>query len=97
MRSRHPAWCATGHRCGLGEHRSHPHPVDADRMVLTRVRDSRGQQWAEVRIRLPLAGDDRAAAGQLVRLVQLLRGLGAVLRAPTRRPLARGRAGATTR
>jgi hypothetical protein len=103
MSTRHPAWCAAGHRCGLGEHRAHPHRFDADRMVLTRVQSAGGEQYAEVRIRLPLSGDERVAVGQLARLVQLLRAVGVELRGPERRPIgastpmARDRAAATTK
>lgn len=85
--TRHPAWCAADHRCGIGEHRAEPYRVDADGMVLTRVQDRTGRQWAEVRIRLPLDVDERAARWQLARLVQLLRALMPALRAPARRPL----------
>jgi hypothetical protein len=85
--TRHPAWCVAGYRLHLGEHRAHPHTVDRDRMVLTRVQDRHGAQWAEVRIRLPLAGDERVAVGQLAKLVQLLRAVGVELRGPVRRPI----------
>lgn len=74
-----PDWCAAGHRCGLGEHRSDPHPVDvtgAGRAVVVRVRDWRGREWAEVRVRLELADVEPRARWQLA---VLLRSLGETL------------------
>lgn len=85
----HPAWCARGHRCGLGEHRSEPHAVDVPgaRAVITRVRDRHGRQHAEVRLRLVLDDAEPDARRQLE---QLLRDLPPVLeRARARRSLAR--------
>lgn len=76
---RHPVWCAEGHRCGLGEHRSEPHLVDvggAGRAVVTRVLGADGRQWAEVRVRLALSGAEPRARWQLV---ELLRWLGTTL------------------
>lgn len=84
----HPAWCAGGHRCGLGEHRSEPHVVvvpGVGRAVITRVAGRR--QHAEVLVRLELADVEGRARWQLV---TLLRGIGVVLhRARARRALAR--------
>jgi hypothetical protein len=75
----HPAWCGRGHRCGLGQHRSHPHVVDVagvGRAVLTRVLDARGREHAEVLVRLELADVEGRARWQLT---ELLRGIGAAM------------------
>lgn len=75
----HPAWCADGHRCGLGEHRSDPHVVDvegAGRAVVTRVLGADGREWVEVRVRLELSSSEPRARWQLV---ELLRWLGTTL------------------
>ena len=77
--ARHPAWCAAGHRCGLGEHRSAPHLVDvrgAGRAVVTRVLDADGRGWAEVRVRIALHRAEPRARWQLG---ALLRSLGTAL------------------
>jgi hypothetical protein len=76
--SRHPAWCARGHRCGLGEHRADPVVIDSPelgRVVLVRVADSRGRQHAEISIRLALADAEPAARKQLLALTADLRTL----------------------
>lgn len=80
-RTDHTEWCAGGHVCGLGEHRSDPIVVDVEnvgRLVLTRVLAADGQQHAEVRITAALAGDDERARRQLAGLLRrLLAALGA--------------------
>jgi hypothetical protein len=71
-RSGHPAWCAGGHRCGLGEHRADPIRVDitgAGSLVITRVRGWDGRDYAEVRGSLRLSPDGQRARGQLLALV----------------------------
>lgn len=92
--SDHTEWCGGGHRCGLGEHRSVPHVVvvPGARAVITRVRDRRGRQHAEVRLRLVLADAEPDARRQLE---QLLRDLPPVLERAraTRRPCLAGRRG----
>lgn len=75
----HPAWCAGGHRCGLGEHRSDPQVVQVvgvGRAVLTRVQAATGRQHAEVLLRIELADDEGRARWQLG---TLLTGMGRVL------------------
>lgn len=47
-RQKHPTWCAQGHRCGLGEHRSEAIPVH-DRLVFVLVESERGAKWVEFR------------------------------------------------
>lgn len=81
MTRRHPEWCARGHRCGLGEHRSDPHAVDVPgvgRMVVVRVLATDGTEHAEVRgsVRLP---EHEGWARR--RLLRLLTDLGAALMA----------------
>jgi hypothetical protein len=69
---RHADWCAQGHRCGLGEHRSHPHIVEvpgAGRVVLTRVRGMDGREHAEVRATVALSGHEMWARWQLAQLL----------------------------
>ncbi|WP_433208078.1 hypothetical protein ACQP00_42610 [Dactylosporangium sp. CS-047395] len=66
--TRHPDWCAQGHRCGLGEHRAEPIVINVPalgRVVLTRVLGTNGRQHAEVRLRLALADAEPAARRQL--------------------------------
>jgi hypothetical protein len=73
----HPPWCAGGHRCNLAEHRAHPIVVDAGRgrATLTRVQGATGGQHAEVRLTVPLSGDDRAARDQVATLLMHLESL----------------------
>ncbi|MGC5053571.1 hypothetical protein ACLQ2S_19180 [Micromonospora sp. DT48] len=70
-RDRHTGWCAGGHRCGLGEHRSDEIVVDAGRAraVLVRVRSAAGRDHAEIRLRVALAPTEVAARRQLVGLL----------------------------
>jgi hypothetical protein len=68
----HTEWCAQGHRCGLGEHRSDPYVVKVPgvgRIVVVRVLAEDGSEHAEVRgsVRLP----QREALARR-RLLQLL-------------------------
>jgi hypothetical protein len=82
----HADWCAEGHRCGLGEHRSAPHVVEvpgAGRVVLTRVQGRDGRGHAEIRATVPLAADEPRARAQLARLMTELARL--LHRARTRR------------
>lgn len=82
---RHADWCASGHGCKLGEHRSVPHVAalpGAGRVVVTRVRGVSGREYAEVRLTVALAGEEQRARGQLARL---MRGLVAVV-SHARRP-----------
>ena len=47
----HPEWCARGHHCGLGEHRSLPVVAEMDsvgRVVLTRVLGRDGRERMEI-------------------------------------------------
>ena len=79
MLTGHPAWCARGHRCGLGEHRSEPHVVQvpgAGRAVLTRVRAVDGHDRVEALISAPLSDHEPRARWQLG---VLLAGVGRVL------------------
>ncbi|MFY1573361.1 hypothetical protein ACN26Z_29760 [Verrucosispora sp. WMMD703] len=83
-RDGHTGWCAGGHRCNLGEHRSAEIVVDAGhaRAVLVRVRSAAGRDHAEVRVRVALAPTEVAARRQLVGL------LGDVRQAVTRAAIA---------
>ena len=68
----HLPWCAGGHLCALGEHRSWPHAVDVPgvgRMVVTRVRTAGGAEHAEVRGSVRLPAGEPAARGRLGRLL----------------------------
>ncbi|MFJ5667609.1 hypothetical protein ACIQAR_18120 [Micromonospora chalcea] len=72
----HTDWCAGGHRCGLGEHRSEEIVIDIagrSRAVLVRVRTAAGREHAEVRVRVALAPTELAARRQLVGLLGDLR------------------------
>lgn len=75
----HPAWCARGHRCGLGEHRAAPIVVrvpGAGRAVITRARAVDGHDRAEVLLSVPLSDVEGRARWQLG---VLLAGMGRVL------------------
>lgn len=68
----HTTWCARGHRCNLGEHRSTEIVVDIAgraRAVLVRVRTAAGREHAEVRVRVALAPTELAARRQLTGLL----------------------------
>jgi hypothetical protein len=71
MRRTHPEWCARGHRCGLGEHRSEPLVVTVNglRLVVTRVRGRDGAERAEITAVQALDIDERRARVQLSRLL----------------------------
>jgi hypothetical protein len=77
-RDRHPDWCAQGHRCGLGEHRSDPITVTipgAGTAVLTRVQTADGADHADIRLSAALPADDHAARLRLAALLTHLRTL----------------------
>jgi len=74
---RHTGWCARGHHCAvaLGEHRSDPVVLrvpGSGRAVLTRVLGGDGVEYAEVRLRVVLPGQEPQAR---LRLIALLRDL----------------------
>ncbi len=74
----HTGWCAGGHRCALGEHRSAPIVAELTgraRAVLVRVQTSNGQEHAEIRVRLALHPTEPAARRQLAALLTGLRHL----------------------
>ena len=76
--STHTAWCAGGHRCNLGEHRSDPLTVTvpgAGSAVLTRVRAAGGTEYAEIRLLATLPGDEPAARLRLAALLTHVRNL----------------------
>ncbi|MBT8225443.1 MAG: hypothetical protein HKP61_21895 [Dactylosporangium sp.] len=71
-RTPHPTWCAGGHRCALGEHRSDPLRIDLPNvgaLVVTRVQGTDGHEYAEVRGNLRLTPDEPRARQQLGRLL----------------------------
>jgi hypothetical protein len=75
IHSRHTEWCARGHRCGLGEHRAEPIAVHVPEVgigVLTRVCDSDGQQYAEIRVRVALPTDEMKARLHLATILTRL-------------------------
>lgn len=77
-RTGHTDWCAGGHRCNLGEHRSPEMVVDLSghgRAVLNRVQDDNGRQYAELRVRVALVDIDPAARRQLATLLHGARDL----------------------
>ena len=82
-RDAHPDWCARGHQCGLGEHRSTPIILDsvAGVVVLTRVLATTGREHVEIRFRIGLASGDPHARHHLA---QIVTGLDALLRRVTR-------------
>ncbi|MEU7961307.1 hypothetical protein [Micromonospora humida] len=72
----HTGWCARGHRCNLGEHRSEEIVIDLPghaRAVLVRVRTTTGREHAEIRLRVALAPAEPAARRQLAGLLGDLR------------------------
>jgi hypothetical protein len=74
----HTDWCARGHLCGLGEHRAEPMTVSVPRVgttVLTRVRDTHGRQYAEIRLLVRLPSEEPKARLRLLALLTRLPGL----------------------
>ena len=89
-----PDWCAGGHRCtaaGGGEHRSDPHTwlTPYGTLVVTRIREARGQDRLEIRAVVDLPAD-QAAAHHLGRLLTV--GVDLTVRALLAGRLARVRA-----
>lgn len=77
--NRHPAWCARGHRCGLGEHRAEPvvlrDDVDSVTAVLTRIGTRHGREIAEIRFSVGLPSGEPVARRQLIRALAELHAL----------------------
>jgi hypothetical protein len=74
----HTDWCAQDHRCGLGEHRSHPitHTTPgAGSTVITRIRTATGTEHAEVRLTVDLPAGQEAARQRLAALLTHLQTL----------------------
>ena len=73
----HTAWCARGHRCGLGEHRADPVTLTAPggAVVLTRVQAPTGRQHAEVRISIKLPTGENNARAHLALILTALQAL----------------------
>ncbi len=68
----HPEWCARGHACGLGEHRSDPHVIDvpgAGRIVVVRIMAADGSEHAEVRGSVRLPASEAYARRRLLQLL----------------------------
>jgi hypothetical protein len=64
----HPDWCARGHHCGLGEHRSLPVVAELEqvgRVVLTRVLGRDGRERMEITGSAYLAESEAVARRQL--------------------------------
>jgi len=69
----HPAWCARGHRCNLGEHRAHPMVMEVDgvgKVLLTRVLGTNGRERMEVTGSAYLTGRGQAANRQVDRTLR---------------------------
>jgi hypothetical protein len=69
---RHPDWCARGHRCGLGEHRSDPIGVQipgSGHARLTRVQGADGREHAEIRMQVALPASEPHARYRLAALL----------------------------
>lgn len=74
----HTAWCAGGHRCCLGEHRADPHTLTASgagSATITRIRNASGVEYAEIRLRINLPGNERDARTRLASVLTHLRTL----------------------
>jgi hypothetical protein len=79
----HPEWCAGGHRCNLGEHRSLPMVVEIEsvgRVVITRVRGRDGRERMELTGSAYLSRSEPVARHQLR---STLSGMVSVLRRAT--------------
>jgi hypothetical protein len=77
-RTGHTEWCAGGHRCGLGEHRSNPMALaatGAGSAVITRARAADGTEYAEIRMRVTLPDHEPAARLRLAALLTHIRTL----------------------
>ena len=64
----HPAWCARGHQCGLGEHRARPVILDVGglgKVTLTRVLARNGRERMELTGSAYLAPTEPEARQQL--------------------------------
>jgi hypothetical protein len=73
----HTGWCAADHRCGVDVHRSDDLIADGPlggRAVMTRVRAA-DVDYAEIRIRVPLARTESTARRQLGLALHLCREL----------------------
>ncbi len=74
----HTDWCARGHHCGSGEHRSHPitHTTPgAGSTVITRTRTTTGTEHAEIRLTVDLPAGQEAARQRLAALLTHLQTL----------------------
>ncbi len=68
----HPAWCARGHACGLGEHRAAPVTLTVPGqavIVLTRVMGADGRQHVEIRTDVALAEGEAQARAHLAHIL----------------------------
>jgi hypothetical protein len=85
---KHTNWCAGGHRCNLGEHRSTPITLNvpgAGGAVLTRMRSADGSEHAEIRLRVTLPANEPRARLRLAALLTHVRTLiGPARQAPRR-------------
>ena len=74
----HPDWCAGGHACGLGEHRSDPIVVSlpgAGRLILIRVRGNGEREHVEIRASVIFDRNELTAKRQLSDILWAARGL----------------------
>jgi hypothetical protein len=75
----HPEWCARGHKCNLGEHRSLPNVVELDgvgKVLVTRVLSRNGRERMEMTGSMYLAPTAHDARRQVN---QTLNGFAAVM------------------
>ena len=71
----HPDWCSRAYGCPLGEHRALPavftalDPAGAPTATaaVTRIGDPAGRELVEIRLRVALPADERAARRRLAR------------------------------
>ncbi|GAA3286173.1 hypothetical protein GCM10020218_047540 [Dactylosporangium vinaceum] len=69
----HPAWCARGHRCNLGEHRATPAVMQVDgvgKVLVTRVLGANGRERLEVTGSAYLHTTGQAATKQVDRTLR---------------------------
>ncbi|WP_433793297.1 hypothetical protein [Actinoplanes sp. CA-252034] len=72
----HTQWCTQDHRCGVAEHRGRDITADeiGGRAWITRVRAG-DVEYAEIRARIPLHGNDSIARWQLDFCLSIMREL----------------------
>ena len=81
----HTTWCGRGHRCNLGEHRSHPQTWRTPYGGLTATlvqRDTAHRAYLELRVQVAIAANETTARRQAA---DIAAGVDTAIRRVTRR------------